>query len=576
MARVSIIIALASALLSPVEAKCYDPSPAFPVPDWKDGAELKPALDLITDRLEAIVGGEKYDKTSFSVEITSNTETLWTHYHSARIHNATRLGVKHVDGDSQYRIASITKTFTTLGIMYQHAAGNLSLDDPLSRYIPELAEKQAGTIPWHDITLRSMASQLSGIPREMAQGDLINRIDEPWKLGLPPVSKEGLPDCYEYKGHKPCTRAQLLNDLKRRSPVYAPNQQSTYSNVNLVLLGLVLENVTGMSYSEYIDQAIFKPLNMASTSLETPPDDHAVLPLGQYYWDIDEGVYRPTGGIYSSSSDLSKFLRYILTHYNAIVKGLNWIMPASWSMGMHNFYGMPFEIFRTDRILEESRRPVTFVTKAGGEPDYFSRISMLPEYGLGITTLVTSEYGVLQELQEIVSVTLVRAAESAVWSALASSYAGSYAATDQSLNTSMHLSVSAGKVLEMTSFISNGTDVLSTLLPEFSYADQEPMALWHAQLQPTLLYKDFSHQRGEIWRLMTVSDRVGNQDERPIFDDLCLTDVDFGSYGGLPINEMVFWQEEGVVELSAWRMNMTRAANSAAEETIEAMHGDLR
>lgn len=65
-----------------------------------------------------------------------------------------------MDGDSQYRIASITKTFTTLGVLYQHAAGNLSLDDSVDKYIPELAEEDGGEIPWKDITLRILASQL--------------------------------------------------------------------------------------------------------------------------------------------------------------------------------------------------------------------------------------------------------------------------------------------------------------------------------------------------------------------------------------------------------------------------------
>jgi CubicO group peptidase (beta-lactamase class C family) len=68
--------------------------------------------------------------------------------------------VTHVDGDSQYRIASITKVFTTLGLLYQHAAGNLSLDDAVDKYIPELKESDKGELPWKDITLRMLASQL--------------------------------------------------------------------------------------------------------------------------------------------------------------------------------------------------------------------------------------------------------------------------------------------------------------------------------------------------------------------------------------------------------------------------------
>lgn len=66
----------------------------------------------------------------------------------------------NVDGDSQYRIASITKVFTTLGLLYQHDAGNVSLDTTIDKYIPELQEPDNGDIPWKDITLRILASQL--------------------------------------------------------------------------------------------------------------------------------------------------------------------------------------------------------------------------------------------------------------------------------------------------------------------------------------------------------------------------------------------------------------------------------
>lgn len=92
--------------------------------------------------------------------MTSSDATLWTKYHSAQQHDEQRPGVTSVDGDSQYRIASITKTFTTFGLLYQHALGSLHLDDSIDKYIPELKESDKGELPWKDITLRTLASQL--------------------------------------------------------------------------------------------------------------------------------------------------------------------------------------------------------------------------------------------------------------------------------------------------------------------------------------------------------------------------------------------------------------------------------
>jgi CubicO group peptidase (beta-lactamase class C family) len=551
-------------LFSLASAACYDPSSAFPVPLWQKNAHaLEPAFRVIETALDALGSDDKYNSTSFSVEVTSQSETLWTYHHSAREHNKTRPGVTHVNGDSQYRIASITKTFTVLGVLYQHAAGNLSLDDPVDQYIAELSGPESGVLPWKDITLRSLASQLSGIPREMDQADLLNEVPDPTKLGLPPVDRKGVPDCYEYNEYeKPCNRTQLLKYFLQKQPLFAPNQQSTYSNVAYELLGLVLENVTGLPYEEYMEQAIFKPLNLSSTTLSKPSDSHAVLPLGQYFWDVAQGVHSPTGGIYSSSSDMSAYCRYVLTHYNALATGVNWFLPASWGTNLQNFYGMPWEIFRTDKMLDNTKRPVTLVTKAGGVPSYFSRMSLLPEYGLGIAILVGGDNRVLAELQEAVTLSLVRAAEAAVWKDVESIYTGSYTAVEPSgLNSSATFGSDSLLGLTLETFISNSTDVFETLLPTFAGVRRgQP---WHAQLVPTLLYKNQTTQQGEIWRLLIVPERT-SKDE--VLDDWCNTDIDVANYAGLPINEVVFWHEENEVELPAWRVRMRRSEQPTLDD----------
>ena len=516
----TIVRALLLASITTTRGALFDPSPAFPVPSWPNGAEvLRNPFDDIEAKLKAIVSDEKWDAASFSVAVTSDTETLWDTFHTARKRNKTRPGVNHVDGDSLYRIASITKTFTVLGLLYQHQTGRLHIDDPIKKYIPELE----GAIPWHEITLRSLASQLSGIPREFAQSDLVNALPEPWKYGLPPASTDGLPMCDEYHHYEPpCTPKDLIDALKSCKPLFAPDQQSTYSNVNYELLGIALERATGTSFKDYMQDAIFDPLGMNLTSIDTPSDTHAVLPVGQYYWDVDEGVQNPTGGIYSSANDMSKFLRYVLTHYNAIALGVNWLMPASWSNGLENFYGMPWEIFRTDQILKDTRRPVTFATKGGGLPNYVSLITVMPEYGLGLTVLVgySTDGGLLSQIQETVTVNLIRAAEAQIWKDMAERYTGCYIATEPGLNSSLSLTASPAGGLTLTSFISNGTDIFQSLLPEY-FVDTS--RAWRIQLVPTMLFKNESEGEGEIWRAVAAYDR---DPDRAIWDNAGTTDID--------------------------------------------------
>ena len=146
---------------------CSQPSPSFPLPDYsKHQSVFLYALQEIQHKLESLVANETFDTTAFSIEITSSKQTLWSSFHTAKEQDSLRPGADVVNGNSAYRVASITKTFTTLGILQQHAAGRLNLDDSIDTYLTKLKGPQSGSIPWKDITLRSLASQLSGLPRD--------------------------------------------------------------------------------------------------------------------------------------------------------------------------------------------------------------------------------------------------------------------------------------------------------------------------------------------------------------------------------------------------------------------------
>lgn len=416
------------------------------------------------------------------------------------------------------------------------------------------------------------------IPFIVAQSDLINNenlnMPDPITLGLPPMSRDGLIDCDEYSPNyeKPCTSygerteltkksadlvSDLLKSVKSQAPVFAPNQKSTYSNVAFELLGVALERVAGQTYESYIDEAIFKPLKMSKSTLSLPSDDAGVIPLQPHYWDVDIGIQSPTGGIYSSTNDLSKYLRYVLTHFNGITHALNWFNPLSPSQGLNSFYGMPWEMFTTDNILQDSRRPVRFIMKGGGLPGYASLITTIPEYDLGITILVAGSQELLLEIQEIVSVVIVRVAEQIAVRQLQERYAGTYISTNSSLNSSMTL-VADHRGLILEEFVSNSTDVLNGKLMEKITPKDRP---WYAQLVPTLLYHDAATQQGEEWRLLVVEERI--QGKSRIWDDFCVTDIEIPLYAGLPLNELVFWKqpESGLfenLEVSAFRVNLTR------------------
>lgn len=145
-------------------AACYDPSPAFVPPKsstYRDSPILNDAFKSITASLDKLIAQPAFDTSSFSIEVTTSTHSLWELHHTARDKDPVRPGAEKVTGESVYRIASVTKAFTVLAIIQQHVAGNLSIDDTIDQYL-----ELRGDIQWSDITLRTVASQLSGIPRD--------------------------------------------------------------------------------------------------------------------------------------------------------------------------------------------------------------------------------------------------------------------------------------------------------------------------------------------------------------------------------------------------------------------------
>jgi hypothetical protein len=115
--------------------------------------------------------------------------------------------------------------------------------------------------------------------------------------------------------------------------------------------------------------------------------------------------------------------------------------------------------------------------------------------------------------------------------------------------------------LTLTKFISNDTDVLaSLLLPYFSNPDTAILP-WHAQVVPTLLYRNQTALRGELWRSLIFIDRL-SEEQDVVWDDFCITDMDQATYAQVPVNEMVFWDDDDgkivEVELPAFQVTLKR------------------
>lgn len=138
-----------------------------------------------------------------------------------------------------YHAYSVTKTFTAAAILQLAEKGKLQIDEPVKKYFPEFPYNTA-------ITVRHLLTHTAGIPSPL------------------PLSWIHLP-----KDHASFDRDQYFNAvfLRHNRTQCSPNEKFSYSNLGYVLLGQLIEKMTGISYEQYITENVLQPLGLSSHEL---------------------------------------------------------------------------------------------------------------------------------------------------------------------------------------------------------------------------------------------------------------------------------------------------------------------
>jgi len=147
--------------------------------------------------------------------------------------------------DDHVRIASITKTFVATVVLQLVEEGQLSLDDALEAWVPGIPN---GT----EITIRNVLAMDAGI----------------YDFVLEPVVSVD----YDADPLLPFTPEDALAIIRESTPDFAPGERVHYSNSNYVLLGLIIEQITGNEAGTEIERRILQPLGMANTSFPSTPE----------------------------------------------------------------------------------------------------------------------------------------------------------------------------------------------------------------------------------------------------------------------------------------------------------------
>jgi CubicO group peptidase (beta-lactamase class C family) len=214
--------------------------------------------------------------------------------------------------DALFRIASMTKPITAIGIMILQEEGKLSVDDPVEKHLPEfrgqrlVASRDADSVtlkkPSRPITLRDLLTHTSGLPG-----------------GFPP----GLSDLYQTR-HRTLAEAVLVSSQQPLD--FEPGSKWAYCNAGIDTLGRIIEVTSGQSFEEFLAARVFRPLGMKDTTffpneIQTPRiaglyevKNGQLIAANRPIIGPATGAKHPipAGGLYSTAADLARLYQAML------------------------------------------------------------------------------------------------------------------------------------------------------------------------------------------------------------------------------------------------------------------------
>jgi CubicO group peptidase (beta-lactamase class C family)/D-alanyl-D-alanine dipeptidase len=300
-------------------------------PAWcQDSVPADPRFRRTVAATTEFIRHEMADKgiPGLSIALVEGDRTVWARgFGRARTADSTPATAETI-----YRVGSVTKLFTALGVMQQVEQGKLDLEAPVSRYLPAFAPRN----PWHSpISLRQLLSHRSGLVREPPAGNYFTSV--------------------------PATLEATVLSLNQTALVFQPEKTSTtkYSNAGVAVAGRVLEVISGIPYERLITERLLQPMGMIHSSFD-PARDPQLLAKGTM-WTVDGRRFdapvfplgeSPAAGLYSTANDLARFMEFLFNGgrvgSSSLISetslGQMWVEQP----GQSGLYGLGFNVTQFD------------------------------------------------------------------------------------------------------------------------------------------------------------------------------------------------------------------------------------
>lgn len=268
---------------------------------------------------------------------------------------ADRTSNKPITADSQFRMGSMNKMFTAVAALQLVSKGKLSLDGTIGTYLPDYPNKDIA----NKVTIRMLLTHTGGT------GDFFGPEFEAHRLSLRSVS-------------------DYVALFGNRAPEFPPGTQYRYSNYGFMLLGRIVEVVSGMSYFDYVQKSIFAPLGMRATGsqpeVERVPNRVNGYTRRDGKWisnaDTLPWAGSPAGGGYSTLGDMLKFAEGLRA---GKLLPPDLFAAAITNQGSNRNYGMGFNVKDEGALLHYGH--------GGGAPGQNGDLRVYPALGRVVVAL---------------------------------------------------------------------------------------------------------------------------------------------------------------------------------------------
>lgn len=290
-----------------------------------------------------------------------------------------------VTADTLFSLQSISKTYTATGFLIAVEKGLMKLDDPLKKHFPQFTvNSRFGANEADKITFRHLLSHWSGLTHGSPCG---NRFDDQY-----------------------CPFADRIRSVSETWLKFPVGERYSYSNLGIDLAGYCLERRSGKSFDEFMNDELFKPLGMTSSTFNHKvAANHTSLAKGHSRGNtmpVAPIPMIPAGGMYSTVKDMARFISFHLA--GGKVGGKQIIREEL----LREMYAPQFPIERQVGgyglgIASEPFRRGTLLEHGGGGYGYLTYQMWTPEYQLGVVVLTNSSggdlpvqtaWGVLQQM----------------------------------------------------------------------------------------------------------------------------------------------------------------------------------